>query len=127
LDECGVYPAVIERELRRYLPFLATTKVLMAAVRAGVGREQAHEVIKEHAGSVALAMREQGTEGNDLLDQLAGDSRLGLKMSQLQELFGRPLEFVGAAQAQTQDFVRQVEAIAQRHPEAAKYRPDPML
>ncbi|HEY7007532.1 MAG TPA: adenylosuccinate lyase, partial [Jatrophihabitantaceae bacterium] len=33
LDEFGAFPAVIERELDRYLPFLATTKVLMAAVR----------------------------------------------------------------------------------------------
>ena len=33
LDEFGAYPAVIERELDRYLPFLATTKVLVAAVR----------------------------------------------------------------------------------------------
>ncbi len=57
LDEFGAFPAVIERELRRYLPFLATTKVLMAAVRAGVGRETAHEVIKEHAVAVALEMR----------------------------------------------------------------------
>jgi adenylosuccinate lyase len=40
LDDFGAYPAVIERELDRYLPFLATTKVLMAAVRAGVGRER---------------------------------------------------------------------------------------
>jgi len=39
LDEFGAYPAVIARELDRYLPFLATTSVLMAAVRAGVGRE----------------------------------------------------------------------------------------
>ena len=39
LAEFGAYPAVIDRELDRYLPFLATTKVLMAAVRAGVGRE----------------------------------------------------------------------------------------
>ena len=35
LDEFGAYPAVIDRELDRYLPFLATTKVLMAAVRRG--------------------------------------------------------------------------------------------
>ncbi len=60
LGEFGAYPAVIERELERYLPFLATTKVLMAAVRAGVGREQAHEAIKEHAVAVALAQRQQG-------------------------------------------------------------------
>ena len=35
LDDFGAFPAVIERELDRYLPFLATTKVLMAAVRNG--------------------------------------------------------------------------------------------
>lgn len=35
LDEFGAFPAVVARELDRYLPFLATTKVLMGAVRAG--------------------------------------------------------------------------------------------
>ena len=35
LDEFGAYPAVIARELDRYLPFLATTKILVAAVRQG--------------------------------------------------------------------------------------------
>jgi len=127
LDELGAYPAVIERELRRYLPFLATTKVLMAAVRAGVGREQAHEAIKEHAVFVALAMREQGAERNDLLERLAGDSRLGLTKKALQELLGKPLEFVGAARVQTQKFVEQVGAVLKRHPEAAKYQPEPMF
>ena len=78
LDEFGAYPAVIARELDRYLPFLATTAVLMAAVRAGVGRETAHEVIKEHAVAVALAMREKGQADNDLLARLAADERLGL-------------------------------------------------
>ncbi len=66
LDDFGAYPAVIDRELRRYLPFLATTKVLMAAVRNGVGREQAHEAIKQHAVAVALEMREKGADTNDL-------------------------------------------------------------
>jgi adenylosuccinate lyase len=127
LDEFGAYPAVIERELRRYLPFLATTKVLMTAVRAGLGREQAHEAIKEHAISVALAMREKGAERNDLPERLAGDSRLGLKERELQRLLGEPLEFVGASRAQTRDFVAQVEAIAERHPEAARYQQEPML
>jgi adenylosuccinate lyase len=39
LDEFGAYPAVIARELDRFLPFLTTTKLLVAAVRKGVGRE----------------------------------------------------------------------------------------
>src|SRR5689334_1331656 len=77
LDEFGAYPAVIQRELDRYLPFLATTRILIASVRAGVGRETAHEVIKEHAVAVALAMREKGSEP-DLLDRLAADPRLPL-------------------------------------------------
>ena len=62
LDEFGAFPAVADRELRRYLPFLATTKVLIAAVKNGVGRETAHEAIKEHAVAVALEMREKGTK-----------------------------------------------------------------
>ena len=60
LADFGAYPAVIEGELQRYLPFLATTTVLMAAIRAGVGRETAHQAIKEHSVAVALAMRENG-------------------------------------------------------------------
>ena len=60
LDELGPYPAVIERELERYLPFLATTRVLVAAVGKGVGREVAHEVIKVHAVAAALAHAGEG-------------------------------------------------------------------
>ncbi|WP_374212698.1 adenylosuccinate lyase, partial [Frankia sp. CiP3] len=71
LDDFGAYPAVIARELDRNLPFLATTKVLMAAVRRGAGRETAHEVIREHAVAVALAMREKGADHNDLMKRLA--------------------------------------------------------
>ncbi len=72
LDEFGAFPAVIQRELDRYLPFLATTKVLMAAVRQGVGREAAHEAIKEAAVGVALDMR-RGRADNDVFDRLAAD------------------------------------------------------
>jgi adenylosuccinate lyase len=127
LGELGAYPAVIERELARYLPFLATTKVLMTAVRAGVGREAAHEAIKQHATAVALAMRERGAGGNDLLDRLAADAHLGLDRSQLEQALAEPLQFVGAARAQTQAFVREVQGWLARHPNARSYRPDPLL
>ncbi len=127
LREFGAYPKVIERELMRYLPFLATTKVLMAAVRKGVGREQAHEAIKEHAIQVARAMREQGTDRNDLAERLANDSRLGLDPGALRRIFDQPIQFVGAAQTQVQTFVKQVESLVQHYPEAANYQPEPML
>jgi adenylosuccinate lyase len=127
LDEFGAYPAVIERELERYLPFLATTKVLMAAVQKGVGRETAHEAIREHATAVALSMREQGVTENDLFARLAGDARLKLSGAELSALLAEPLGFVGAARQQVQRFVQQVEDVAKAHPGAASYQPDAML
>ncbi len=127
LDGFGAYPAVIERELQRYLPFLATTKVLTAAVRSGVGREQAHEAIKEHAVAVALALREDGAAGNDLLDRLAADARLGLAREQLDAILSDPLDFVGAAPSQVASFCSTVAALVDAHPEAAAYQPAPIL
>ncbi len=127
LGELGYYPKVIERELDRYLPFLATTKVLMSAVRAGVGRETAHEAIKEHAVAVALQMREQGTTDNDLLDRLAADQRLPLDLAALKQVIADPIQFVGAAQSQVHHFVLSVEALQKRHPGAAAYEPGAIL
>jgi adenylosuccinate lyase len=127
LDEFGAYPAVIERELRRYLPFLATTKMLMAAVQAGVGREQAHEIIKEHAIDVALAMREKGMDQNDLIERIGRDPRLRLDEKKLGDIFKNPLEFVGTSIAQVETFVKAVETVARDHAQAAAYQPEPML
>jgi adenylosuccinate lyase len=127
LDEFGAYPAVIQRELDRYLPFLATTKVLMAAVRHGVGREIAHEVIKEHAVAVALGMREKGADRNDLFERLAGDERLQLTGTDLAQLVSAPLSFTGAATAQVAEFCNRIAEIAARFPEAAAYSPSAIL
>ncbi|MDQ3628360.1 MAG: adenylosuccinate lyase [Actinomycetota bacterium] len=127
LAEFGAFPGVLQRELDRYLPFLATTKVLMNAVRHGVGRESAHEAIKEHALAVALAMREPGTARNDLFDRLAGDSRLGLSRRDIAAAVASPLAFTGAAVDQVDAVVAQVEALAAQHPRAAAYRPGGIL
>ena len=122
LDDFGVFPAVVERELARYLPFLATTKVLMQAVRAGAGRESAHEVVKQHAVAVALELR-AGAERNDLLDRLAADERLGLSADDIAGLLAEPLSFTGAARSQVEQVVRRVEQVVAAHPDAAAYSP----
>src|SRR4029079_16119603 len=126
LDEFGAFPAVIQRELDRYLPFLATTKVLMAAVRNGVGRETAHEAIKEHAVAVALEMR-QGRTDNDLFERLAADDRLGLTREQIEGLVADPIDFTGAARDQVASVVRRVEECVAGDPEAASCRPAGIL
>jgi adenylosuccinate lyase len=126
LDEFGAYPAVIQRELDRYLPFLATTRMLMAAVRAGVGRETAHEVIKEHAVAVALAMREKGSDP-DLLDRLAADPRLPLDRAALDAALADKSAFIGAAGDQVDAVVSAVAHLVAEYPDAAKYTPGQIL
>lgn len=126
LQDFGAFPAVIDAELRRYLPFLTTTKVLMAAVRRGVGRETAHEAIKEHAVAVALEMR-NGLQRNDLLDRLAADERLHLSRDELDDVLANPLDLSGTARDQVARLVEQVREIADADPEAAAYRPGSVL
>ncbi|QSB14668.1 adenylosuccinate lyase [Natronosporangium hydrolyticum] len=127
LDEFGAYPAVIARELDRYLPFLATTRILVAAVQRGVGREVAHEAIKEHAVAVALAMREQGARENDLLGRLAEDPRLGLSRADIDALVADESAFTGAASAQVDAVAAEVAPVVAAHPDAAGYAPVPIL
>ena len=121
LSEFGAFPAVIAAELDRYLPFLATTKILMASVKAGVGREVAHEVIKEHAVKAALLMREG--KANTLLDALAADDRLPLDRTALDALISQPIEFTGDARQQIARVVDRIDAITSAHPAAAQYKP----
>ena len=127
LADFGAYPAVIDAELQRYLPFLATTKILMAAIRAGVGRETAHEAIKEHAVAVALAMRETGGQANDLLDRLAADPRLPLDRAQLGALISDASSFAGLAGEQVAAVLARIEAVVAEHPQAARYVPGAIL
>ena len=121
LSEFGAFPEVINNEIERYLPFLATTKILMAAVKAGVGREVAHEVIKEHAVKAALDIR--AGKPNTMIDAIAEDSRIPLDKSALLALLAKPLEFTGDALGQVKRVVGRIDAITAAHPEASKYRP----
>jgi adenylosuccinate lyase len=127
LQDFGAFPAVINAELQRYLPFLATSKVLITALRHGVGRETAHEAIKEHAIAVALQMRETGRGENDLLDRLATDPRLGVTRDELAAAIANPIELTGTAGQQVLVLAANIESIAKTYPEAAGYRPDPLL
>jgi adenylosuccinate lyase len=121
LNEFCVFPAMIEKEIRTYLPFLATTKILMAAVKNGIGREDAHEVIKEISTKVATDIR--NGKDSDLIKAIADDSRIPLSHADLTKLIASPLEFAGLAQEQCDAVIAKVSAINKAHPEAASYQP----
>lgn len=117
-EELGVFPAIIEAELARDLPFLATTRVLTASVERGLGREEAHELVKEHAVAAALDRREmEGAPG--LVERLAGDERIPLDRSDVDALLADPTKFTGTAIDQVARIVARVDKIVAQHPEAA--------
>lgn len=127
LEGFGSYDNVIDRELDRYLPFLATTRLLMAAIKAGVGREEAHELIKKHAVAAALEIRE-GTSGeNDLVERLINDPLLPLNKEVISDVLLDHEAFVGLADAQVKEFVASATKINSEHPGAGSYRPAPIL
>ena len=127
LDQVQVYEPVVQTELNRYLPFLMTTTIMMAAVKRGVGREEAHEVIKEHAVAVSNELRSGVISRNDLLDRLSADTRLKLTAQEIQEIYAANAGDTGMAAQQVDAFTAMVEQLATHCPDALHYSPGAIL
>ena len=122
--DMSVFPERVEEELAAELPFLSTTRVLLAAVAAGMGREQAHRVIRSHALRAATARRDG--DDHDLWAWLGSDPAFPLDTAQLREAaIGDGL--AGRAGSQVDDVVRAVAEAVDAHPDAATYRPETLL
>jgi adenylosuccinate lyase len=127
LRQMEVFPAVIARETERYLPFLLTTTFLMEAVKNGVGRETAHEAIKEHAIAAVRGLRDGTVTENDVLQRIAGDSRLNLTRERLDQLFTAGSTKTGAAAAQVDAIAAAAAAWVAKYPAAASVQPGEIL
>ncbi len=127
LDQMDAYPAVIGAETSHYLPFLMTTTILMQAVKAGVGRETAHQAIKEHAVATVQDLRNGTVDRNNLIERLAGDARLGLSREALHAIIARGDREAGTASSQIAAFAAAVKSLETAHPAAAAYQPGDIL
>jgi adenylosuccinate lyase len=125
LDKLGIYESMVERELERNMPFLATTKILMAALQAGITRERAHKIIKKHATQAVDSLRGKGN--HTFYADLGGDESFPLDEQEILALIGSPLSFAGLATEQVQSVVKQVEAVCEGDWEATNYQPEPIL
>jgi adenylosuccinate lyase len=101
-----VHPARIRRRLEDELPFMATERLLMRAVRAGGDRQEAHERIRKHSMEAARAIKE-GAPKNDLLDRLAGDKAWNVPLREMRDALD-PSAFVGRAPEQVDEFLAEV-------------------
>ncbi len=127
LDQMQVYEPVIRTELDRYLPFLMTTTIMMAAVKRGVGREEAHEIIKEHAVAVSNDLRHGRISGNDLLERLGADGRLKLTLEEIRAIYDANAGDTGMAAQQVDAFCGMVQELAARFPQGVGYTPGAIL
>ncbi|HBD29638.1 MAG TPA: adenylosuccinate lyase, partial [Deltaproteobacteria bacterium] len=127
LSEMGFFEAAIAQELQQYLPFLASTTLLMEAVRKGGGRESVHEAIKENVVAVADALRNGDLGENDLSQRLADDERVPLDLQEIEVVLNDPERFAASAPEQAEAFANQVRKWTERFPEAKKLVPQVLL
>jgi adenylosuccinate lyase len=102
LTEFGIFEENINNELQEQLPFLATSQILMSCVKAGMGREVAHELIKKHATT--------NTAGN-FFKALSSEKNFPLSINQLNELIKNPADFAGSAIEQSQKVADEIRRL----------------
>jgi adenylosuccinate lyase len=130
VNQMGAYPAVISREVDRYLPFLATTEMLVTATRHGLGREKAHGVIRRHAVAEALNMRRTGTSENRLIRLLAEDPAFrgaGVTEEELAQVLRDTSGFLGNASRQIDAVKKKAAPTLERYEAEASYEPREIL
>ena len=130
LNQMGAYPAVISKEVDRYLPFLATTEILGLAVKHGIGREKAHSLIKKHAIAEALRMREEGSDVNQLMDRLCTEPEFkeaGITEAILSSILEDKTHFLGNADAQITAVQEKTKPLRTKYVKEASYEPGDIL
>jgi adenylosuccinate lyase len=104
-----------------------TTTIMMEAVKSGVGRETAHHAIKEHAVATVNDLRHGKIDRNNLVERLAGDTRLGLSRDFLDAILAKGDQESGAAKSQIAAFAAAVKQLEAASPAAAAYAPGSIL
>lgn len=116
VDGLVVNEAVIDRNLRRELPFMATENIMMDCVKRGGDRQELHERIRVHSMEAARRVK-QGDGENDLVTRIAGDAAFGVTEEQLRSLL-QPNLYVGRAPEQTAAFLQeQVAPVLEKYQE----------
>jgi adenylosuccinate lyase len=120
-----IYEDAISAELKSNLPFMLSSKVLMLCVKAGIGREEAHKIIKEHAVTASTNLRRNGE--NNFIELVSSDSRLGLEKDSLVKLLDTPLALTGDAKGQVERILAEISKLIAGSDEATSYLPGEML
>ena len=104
MDGVVVYPKVIEANIQKELPFMATENIIMESVKKGMDRQEVHEIIRELSMEETKEIKLNGNP-NRLIDRIIKDGRLGLKAEDMEGILVSA-NYTGFAGQQTEDFVK---------------------
>ena len=103
-DGLIVYEKRVQANLLKEMPFLATERLIMEAVKNGADRQDAHEVVRAHAIEVARCIKEEAAE-NDLLERLGKEPMFaGIDLASSTD----PSTYIGLAAEQVDAFLQEV-------------------
>ncbi|KAF8555179.1 Adenylosuccinate lyase [Imleria badia] len=100
-----VYPKVIARRISQELPFMATENLIMAIVKKGGDRQEAHEKIRVLSHEAAHQVKNLGLD-NDLIERVRGDAYFDPIKGELDGLLD-PQTFIGRAPEQVDKFIKE--------------------
>jgi len=130
LNNMKAYDGEIVQELKKFLPFMATTELLQKIIKSGVGREDAHNIIKKYAVSESQRMKNEGSSVNNLLDLLASDPffiKARITKADMQAALEDTRHFVGNANEQIILVSEAAKILLEKYKEESKYEPRPIL
>jgi adenylosuccinate lyase len=128
LENLRVFPKAIESEFRKFAQFTATTRILTEAVSVGIGREEAHEIIKNACTKEALKIH----EGNvpDIAAEISNNpvfSGKGMTKDRILSIINRTEGITGRTEEQITQTVEKIMELVNRYPEEADYKATDVL
>ena len=98
-----VYPKVIEKNILKELPFMASENLIMAMVtNHGADRQECHEKLRVHSQEAGRMVKQEGKE-NDLVGRIKNDPYFAPIMPNIDKLL-EPQTFIGRAPEQVEEF-----------------------
>lgn len=98
-----VHPEVIESNVLRELPFMATENLMMQGVSRGGDRQVLHERVRIHSQAASKALK-SGSSTNDLFDRIAADPIFEIRREELVAL-NNPADYAGLSASQVENFI----------------------
>ena len=105
--------AIIAKNVREYLPYMATENLMMAAVAAGADRQSVHELVRVHSHAVTAKIKAGDGTATELYDRLKAQPEFAaVDFAAMTDA----RKYVGRAPEQVEEFLAEdVDAVLARY------------